>query len=554
MKGELLKKSETTLIEGETSLGGTPGDSKSAEDLAVNPNDDLVDIIFGKPGNEISTGDRLTRLHAIKRVVRKYGESGLTQRDFLAVLLATDIQQEYGFPKEETVSLAKLNRWINAKSDGDLSDGRFYNRRRRMIADKTCALVIQILRGEFRIKPNAVLRRIEEKKEEAFFQDLIIPRIGALKNLIRFLREHNIPRRINAASSGQFYKQFGIRIEHGWEYSNQRWQTDAATSRFLCYYNGQLINAHAVAMVDCYSSLVIHAELFPYYPGAAECLYVMMMALLPKTDIEGRNPGGFCEGVIFDQHGQFHSPIFRNPNENIGIITYPIPQGQSPHNGKVERSFGTFRTRYESDFPEFLKKRARFAGEDRTYYTCEFFQLKEDFNEWHREQAFMVRSKEDGLTAYGRWVAGLKPGYNPFPPELQKSVRDHFVIWEDVKIDGNCVVLSKRTGLEYTSASLKDMQGYKIQLSVGLMGRDPDVRAVYRGHDLGFLRRTSIGCDLANSLNAANLQAAQKAYDAGKTLKKWVGSTLNQSPRLAKIRNKKVPQQVVTKVEAIKLY
>ncbi len=103
-----------------------------------------------------------------------------------------------------------------------------------MVADKTCAIVIQILRENARAKPGAVMRMLEQRRKRDADQEIVLPSMGSLKNLIVFLKKHEIPDHLNAASCGAFYKKFGIRIGHGWKYSNQSWGTDAAHLRISC--------------------------------------------------------------------------------------------------------------------------------------------------------------------------------------------------------------------------------------------------------------------------------------------------------------------------------
>jgi len=533
---------------------GDDDQAASERQLALNPGDDLVDVIYGKPSDENPVGERLARLHAIRRVVREFRKRCGSLRDFAAYIASLDIRTAFGFQKSEKISKDKLWRWVKQEDEMKNLDGRFYNRRRRMIVDKTCAIVIQIRRENSKAKPGAIMRMLDQRRKKTNDPEIVLPSMGSLKNLLAFLKKHRIPERLNAGSCGAFFKTFGIRIGHGWEYSNQSWGTDAAQSRISCWWNGGMIKPHVVAVVDCYSSMVVYAEMFPRYPGYEECLLTMMMAVLPKQDPDGFNYGGLTEEVRFDQHGQFHSKNYTSPLECLGIATVPIPVRQSTNNGKVERTFGTFRQNFEADFPAFIRRRGRFLSEDTMHYSPDFNSLRAEFHTWVRERRFSATSSEDGLTPYARWMAGLRPGHDPFPIDLQKRVKQHFVVWEDATVDGNCVVRSKKTGFEYTSEKLADMQGCKIKLAIGLLGNIPDVRANMRGHDLGYLQRTTNNYELANSLTPANLAAIEHAFKAGKALDKAVGNKKRQSSRLNDLRKQKQKSAFVSPDERVQQF
>ena len=510
----------------------------------------LVRITGEKTANEVVVGTRKQRAMAIKALLDDFDKSGLSLRSFCVWLKEIDPIRHYGFPEEENINKTKICRWKNDPKSW--YDGRYFPQGRPFsIAPVTAICTLQIMRGSFRIKPKAALKRLSEISEKQPELGIVLPKKNALGGFMRRLREEQIPEILTAAQAGTIYKKFGIRIDHPWKYSNEEWQIDSAESRVCVWHQSGIIKPHIINIVDCYSGLIMAVGIFPHDPHPEESLETLMEAMLPKAH-EFHNWGGMFDCISFDQHGQFHTPKFTTAPNMLDIKIKPIPVGQSTNNGKVERSFRTFRSSFESDFPDFLKRRGRFATKDMERYAGDYQLFCKEIREWVEEKNFVMRSERDGLTAIARWHQGMKPELDVFPENIRQMVGAAFVIEEVSKVNGNCVVRSKKTGLDYTSGALAGKQGMNIELQISLADKKGPVLASHRGTGLGMLSVTDGTSPKLNAkINKSNLAWIEEVFNAANAAGKMVGSQKRQSPRQDKIQGSPSPEEINADTDVI---
>lgn len=502
----------------------------------------LVRITGEKPESEVVVGKREQRYLAIRSLVEDFGKSGLSYRGFIKSIQQVDVADKYGFPTEIKITRAKLWRWV--KQPASWLDDRYFGKGRLTNINKVTAVcVVQIMRESPRIKPKAVTRRLTQLSEERPELGIIVPSKGTVTCFMRRMNKERIPELLTAARAGSLYKKFGIRIPHPWFYSNEAWQIDAAESRVSVWYRGEIIKPHIVNIVDCKSGLIVAAGVYPHEPHPEESAETLMKAILPK-DHPFYNWGGLFKKLFYDQHGQFHTPKFWKYPQKLDIKTIPIPVRQSPHNGGVERSFGTMRRNFESDFPDFIKRRGRFVSEDTLRYAGDYDLFCKELENWVDYRNFEAKSA-DGLTPIVRWHQEQKQGMDIFPDNIRQIVGAAFVIHEQAKITDNCVVNSRKTGLCYTSGTLAGKQGLRIDLQISLMDKKGAVLASHRGTGLGMLSVVDGTSPKLNAqVNRSNLAFIQENYEAVNAADKMVGTPKQLSKRLNDIQAKHAPEHI----------
>ncbi|MGW1278858.1 transposase [Streptomyces tsukubensis] len=147
------------------------------------------------------------------------------------------------------------------------------------------------------------------------------------------------------------------------------------------------------------------------------------------------------ETVVVDQGKVFVSPSTKAACESLGISLQPVPPGNGPAKGHVERGFGSFNSQFCQYLPGYtgsnVSERGAAVAQERLWSVAELRQLLEEFLViWHHRPHAGLRHPlmpKKTLTPNQMWAALLPvAGYVPVPLRSDDYVELLPVRWQTI--------------------------------------------------------------------------------------------------------------------------
>jgi putative transposase len=265
---------------------------------------------------------------------------------------------------------------------------------------------------------------------------------------------------------------------------------------------GQLIVPWMTGVVDSYSRVVLELRFHLAAPDAIESVAALTTAFLPKSD--ETNPFfGLPEAVQTDNAKIYTGSVMAGVSARAGFVLDPVPLNSPAANGKVERFFGTFKTRFASSLAGYTRQSHGMAKAKR-FGVIPWEVLKSLGRRFLLEYHSSVHS-ELGMTPWEAWheVINRSPGYFVPAAEIRKIMR----VEVDAKV---CREGVSALGSNYSGAALTGLVGEPITVLTSATGGDPSVDAYHLGRFIGRLRPRELVADEVNTSRTARKVSLQQ--------------------------------------------
>jgi hypothetical protein len=178
------------------------------------------------------------------------------------------------------------------------------------------------------------------------------------------------------------------------------------------------------------------------------------------------------------------------------FVLDPVPLHSPGANGKVERFFGTFKTRFAATLAGYTRQ-SHGKSKAKNFGVIPWEVLKSLGRRFLLEYHSSVHS-ELGVTPWEAWHESIAsaPGYYVPAAEIRKSMR----------VEVSCVVQREGVavlGSNYSGASLNGLVDEEIVVLTSAMGGDQSVDAYHRGRFIGRLRPREFVADEINTTRTA---------------------------------------------------
>lgn len=180
------------------------------------------------------------------------------------------------------------------------------------------------------------------------------------------------------------------------------------------------------------ASLSMAASVFPYE---------RLVSVDERLKDAAARPVIVPETVVVDQGKVFISPSTKAACESLGINLQPVPPGNGPAKGHVERSFGTFNSQFFQYLPGHtgsnVSERGSKVAQERLWHEAELRELLDEFLVlWHHRPHGGLRHPfmhKRPLTPNEMWAALLPvAGYVPVPLGSDDYVELLPVRWQTI--------------------------------------------------------------------------------------------------------------------------